>query len=238
VAGAGGDVWRYADSLEAIAGERRSLFLASSNGEANDAFGTDRLVAEPAERSTPDTYVYDPRDPPPVDDGVTHPSAISFVDQTRVLQTGGNGVIYHSAPFAEETEIAGQLSLTMWISLDVPDTDFQATVYEIRPDGSSVQLTTTTLRARYRESLRAQRLVPPGEVLRYRFDNFPFFARRLAKGSRLRLFFRSPNTTELQKNYNGGGVVADETVRDARTAHVTIYHDRQRPSALEIPIRR
>ena len=33
-----------------------------------------------------------------------------------------------------------------------------------------------------------------------------------------------------------GGVVADEMAKDARTAHVTLYHDAEHPSALEIPI--
>ncbi|MGE0552602.1 MAG: CocE/NonD family hydrolase [Gemmatimonadales bacterium] len=238
VAGAHGDVWRYAPSLEAVADERRTLHLAS-DGRADDAFGGGRLTTEaPPARSTTDRYRYDPRDPPPVDEGVTHPAAISFVDQSRVLTTGGNGVVYHTAPFAEETEIAGQLTLRIWASLDVPDTDFQATVYEILPDGSSILLTTSVLRARYRESLRQEKLVPPGMPLEYRFENFPWFARRIAKGSRLRLFFRSPNTTELQKNHNAGGVVADETVRDARVATVTIYHDREHPSALELPTTR
>jgi len=31
-------------------------------------------------------------------------------------------------------------------------------------------------------------------------------------------------------------VVADETAKDARTAHVVLYHDAEHPSALEIPI--
>ena len=33
-----------------------------------------------------------------------------------------------------------------------------------------------------------------------------------------------------------GGVVASETAKDARTAHVVLYHDAEHPSALEIPI--
>jgi hypothetical protein len=40
----------------------------------------------------------------------------------------------------------------------------------------------------------------------------------------------------VEKNYNSGGVVADETAKDARTAHVTLYHDAAHPSALEIPV--
>lgn len=46
----------------------------------------------------------------------------------------------------------------------------------------------------------------------------------------------SPNSIFLEKNYNSGGVVLDETAKDARTAHITLYHDSEHPSAFEIPV--
>ena len=92
------------------------------------------------------------------------------------------------------------------------------------------------LRARYRESLREEKLVVPGEVNQYAFEGFTFFSRRIAKGSRLRIVIGCPNTIYLEKNYNSGGVVADETATDAQTAKVTLYHDAEHPSYLELPI--
>jgi hypothetical protein len=47
---------------------------------------------------------------------------------------------------------------------------------------------------------------------------------------------RCPNSIYCEKNYNRGGVVADETAKDARTAHVTVYHDAVHPSVLELPV--
>jgi len=79
-------------------------------------------------------------------------------------------------------------------------------------------------------------LVKPGEVQRYDFANFQFFSRLVAKGSRLRLVISSPNSIYVEKNYNSGGVVANESGKDARTAHVTLYHDAEHPSALDIPV--
>ncbi len=75
-----------------------------------------------------------------------------------------------------------------------------------------------------------------GESNCYQFDSFTFCARRIAKGSRLRLLFNSSNYITMQKNYNGGGVVADEGGQDAATAHVTLYHDPEYPSYLELPV--
>jgi predicted acyl esterase len=97
-------------------------------------------------------------------------------------------------------------------------------------------LTQDTLRARYRESLREEKLITPGEINQYVFDGFTFTSRRIAKGSRLRLVLRSPNTIYLQKNYNSGGIVAEESKEDARIAHVKLYHDAEHPSYLELSL--
>ena len=110
------------------------------------------------------------------------------------------------------------MKLTLWIALDVPDTDLKADLYEILPDGGSVALTSYMMRARYRESREKETLVPPGQALRYDFDRFTWFSRRISKGSRLRLVISCPNSIYVEKNYNSGGVVADETAKDARTA--------------------
>ena len=145
-------------------------------------------------------------------------------------------MVYHSAPFPEATEISGAVKLTVWMAMDVPDTDFTATLYEILPDGTSVQLSSDALRARYRESLREAKLVTPGQITRYDFDGFTWFSRRVSKGSRLRLVLNCINSINYEKNYNSGGNVESESGKDARVAHVTVYHDAEHPSALEIPV--
>jgi putative CocE/NonD family hydrolase len=232
---AGADEWRYADDLEALGPATRTFYLDSADGRANDAFhsGTLRPVAPGA--SPPDHYVYDPLDTRPAElerEEVKN----SLTDQRAALNLFGNGLVYHSEPLPAALDVCGTLRLTAWMALDVPDTDFQADVYELLAEGGSVLLASDVMRARYRESLRQERLVKPGEVNRYRFTGFNTFARRLAKGSRLRLVLRSPNTIYLEKNYNSGGVVADETAKDARTARVTLFHDAEHPSCLEVPV--
>ena len=159
-----------------------------------------------------------------------------LTDQRHVLNLFGNGLVYHSDPFETDMEVAGCLSLVVHVALDVPDIDLQATIYEILQDGSSIVLTHDEFRARYRISLRQGKLVAVGEINRFHFDGFPFFARCIARGSRLRLLISSPNSIYLQKNYNAGGVVAFESGKDARSARVTLFHDPDHPSYLELPI--
>ena len=89
------------------------------------------------------------------------------------------------------------------MALDVPDTDFQAELYEILPDGiERVRSTDDLLRARYRNSLEKAELVPPGRCCATTSTTFTWFSRRISKGSRLRLVVLSPNSIYLQKNYN------------------------------------
>jgi len=235
VVGPGAEEWKYADSLETIATERRTLYLRS-NGQANDAFHSGTLAAEKPGQEPPDPYTYDPLDTRYGLELEREDVEKPILDQRGALNLFGGGVVYHSEPFPEATELTGQPRLVAWMSLDVPDTDFSVTLYEIQPDGTSVALTDDIQRARYREALREEKLVPAGEILRYEFNSFQFFSRRVQKGSRLRLVLQSPNTIYLQKNYNSGKVVSEESGKDARTAQVRVYHDAGHASFLELPI--
>lgn len=231
----GAEEWKYADTLESISNKNLRLYLQSDNGQANDVFHSGTLNEIAPVESQPDRYVYDPLD--------TRPEELEreeikdyLTDQRYSLNLFGNGLVYHSSPFDEDTEISGYVKLILWIALDVPDTDFWATVSEITPDGKYIRLTEDLLRARYRESLRQEKLITPEEINRCEFTGFTFFSKRVLKGSRLRLLICCPNSIFIQKNYNSGGVVAEETDKEAQTAHVTLYHDADHPSYLDLPV--
>lgn len=224
--------WRYADTLEAVTAEQRPLFLASENGRANDVFASGTLGAKAG--SGIDSYVYDPADISSAD--VPDAEGNDLVDQHRVFAQNGKQLVYHSAPFDRDTELSGFFRLDAWLSLDRPDTDFQVALYEILPDGSSVYLADDLLRARYRKSTREAAPVTPGAIEKYHFDRFTFVSRLIKKGSRLRLVLGPINAYYSEKNYNSGGIVANESGKDGRPVTVTLYHDAQRPSALYLPI--
>jgi putative CocE/NonD family hydrolase len=230
----GAEKWKYADDLKSLPTSLRRLYL-KSDGKANDIFQSGELAEEKPEDSPSDHYVYDPLDTRPAE--FEKEEVKNWItDQRYALNLFGNGLVYHSQPFPDDTEITGYLKLVAWIEMDVPDTDFWVLVYEIKSDGTSILLTQDMMRARYRESLREEKLVEPGKINCYEFDGFFFFSRQIAKGSRLRLVIRAPNSIHWQKNYNSGGEVAAESGKDARTAYVTLYHDAEHPSYLELPI--
>jgi len=229
----GAEQWKYADSLESISNHTLKLYLGS-NGSASDVFHSGTLAEQPgAGRS--DSWTYDPLDNRPGDAEPSENPA-PLTSQAGIMNMFDEGVVYHSEAFPGATEVSGFPKLTVWLTMDVPDTDLSANLYEILADGGSIQLTSATMRARYRESLRRDIPVPAGKAEKYVFDNFLFFSRQVQKGSHLRLVLGSMNTPSAEKNYNSGGVVAKETGKDAKTAHIQLLHDAEHPSALELPV--
>jgi len=231
----GEEAWRYAPSLDAVTARAEPWYLDSVAGHANDVFASGSLDKRKPAGGKPDSYVYDPLDTSPAEwESIDVPNGLT--DQRGMLNSSGKILVYHTAPFAADTDIAGFFKLSAWISLDQPDTDFFASISEIKPDGSSVALSDDVLRARYRKSFRDAELVKPGAIERYDFDHFTFQARRIAKGSRLRLVISPLNSQWSQKNYNSGGVVANESGKDAKKVTVTLYHDAAHASALYVPL--
>ena len=106
------DEWKYADTLESISNATRTLYLDSDQGHANDVVNSGRMADTKPANSQPDHYVYDPLDLRPADlekEEIKN----SLTDQRYALNLFGNGVVYHSEPFAKDTEISGFAKLTM-----------------------------------------------------------------------------------------------------------------------------
>jgi predicted acyl esterase len=113
-------------------------------------------------------------------------------------------------------------------------------VYEICADGTSIRLSTDGLRARYREGVRSPKLIKTSDPLEYNFDRFTFVSRLIRRGHRLRLVIapmgRLIDATFAEKNYNGGGIVAEESSADGAPVTVTLYHDQDHPSIFLMPV--
>ena len=232
----GAEQWRYAPTLEDVTTRLRPYYL-SSTGNPADIFGTGFLEPRAPGLGEPDHYVYDPRDVSLASVESTLDSGV-LRDQRMLYAAVGKELIYHSAPFDADVEISGFFKFVAWISIDQPDTDFAVRIYEIDSSGASLQLTAACLRARYRESTRTASLIRGVTPLPYEFNQFMFTARMIRKGHRLRLVFGPASSIYEEKNYNSGGVVAEESMKDARTVKVRLFHDEAHPTALYLPMGR
>src|SRR6202171_3323039 len=225
--GANGE-WKYTDSYASLIANPKTLYLDSKNGDANGVFRSGMLTEKQPKKAA-DKCVNDPMDTSRGEnvEGAEPKDKTAGIDQSFALCIGKDGLVYHSDPLSKETPLVGCPKVSLWVSIDTPDTDLQADLYEIQPDGTSIALWNDIRRLRYRESLRAAKLVKPAEIVKCDFDPGLFVARRLMKGSRLRLVVTAVNSIFWQKNYCSGGVVADETAKDAHTCHVQVFYDAQ-----------
>jgi putative CocE/NonD family hydrolase len=230
--------WKYADNFETLVANPKTFYLDSKNGDANGVFRSGALI-EKLSSGGVDTFTYDPLDTTRGEtvEGTDPKEKTAGLDQTYALSIGKDGLVYHTDPLPKETPLIGCPAVTLWLSIDTPDVDLSAQLYEIQPDGTSIALWSDIRRLRYRESLREAKLVKPGEIVRCDFNPGLFVARRLMKGSRLRLVVSAVNSILFQKNYCSGGIVAEETAKDARTCHIQVYHDAERASAIQLPLR-
>ncbi len=142
---------------------------------------------------------------------------------------------FHSEPFEKDTEIAGHMRLRLEVQADAPDFGLWAQVLMVAPDGSTIRLGEDIRRARLRNSFFKEELLKPDQVVEIPFE-FNWTARRIPAGARVRLTIAPLNSPNYQNNFNSGGRPGYEKIEDARVANIKIFHDAERPSALELPL--
>jgi uncharacterized protein len=127
------------------------------------------------------------------------------------------------------------MRLLLECAADTPDFDLWAQVQLVRADGSAVQLGQDIRRARFRDGFFKQELLEPGQIVTIPFT-FNWMAWRIPAGARIRLVVMPLNSPDYQKNYNTGGRIGYEDQRHARVAHIALFHDSSRASALLLPL--
>jgi hypothetical protein len=212
------DEWRYATALPAIPTASKTLYLSSGPARAVDQGRAGDVTDEQVSENAPSAMVSDPSD-------------------FRVLQDDKNPTLeFESAPLMKPLTISGRVTFTAYVAIDQKDADFVVNLEEVRKDGSAITLSHDWKRARYNKSLQAAALITQGQVTEYVFTSFRWFTRELGEGSRLRLSFSTLNNLYFQRNMGTGGYISDETIKDARTVHLTLYHDSRYASRLTIPV--
>jgi len=229
----GADEWRYAPTLGAASsGEQLVLHLSAPEGTPQSAFRSGRLTAQAAGAEPVALMVSDPHELPELE-VARYAAGENLTSQFRALQK--RALVFHSEPFARDTEIAGHMRLTLVCAADTPDFDLWAQVVLIAPDGSAVRLGQDIRRARFRDSPFRAQLLRPGEIVEIPFE-FNWTAWRIPAGARLRLILAPLNSPNFQKNYNTGGRIGYESPADARVAHIRIFHDTRHASRLVLPL--
>jgi putative CocE/NonD family hydrolase len=224
----GENVWRDENEWP-LARARPTAYYLRSNGDAAEA---GRLSEEPPPAGeAADRYDYDPRDPVVIENfEVMGPRDRSGLETRRDL------LVYTTPPLAGDVEVTGPVSARLWIASSAVDTDFMVMLLDVHPDGRAynvMPIEAGVLRARYRESQAAPRLLTPGEPVEITIGDM-VTSNLFRRGHRIRLHVTSSRFPVFDRNLNTGEAPAGAT--RPVVARQTILHDDAHPSHVVLPI--
>jgi putative CocE/NonD family hydrolase len=231
----GKNEWRDEDDWP-LARSRKTSYYLHSAGAANTLKGNGTLDTKPPSNEKPDHFVYDPENAVPTIGGPlccgALPTGIGPQDQSSA-ETRDDVLVFSTPPFTQDMEVTGPVSLDLWVSSSALDTDFTGKLLDVAPNGFAQNLTDGILRMRYRKSPEKQELLKPGEIYHVTVDLWATSNVFLA-GHKLRLEVSSSDFPRFDRNHNTGEEQATSTRLIKATN--TIYHDREHPSALILPL--
>jgi len=211
------------------------------------------------------TYFYDPQDPVPTVGGAsyyfiyptkpptdptrwyvpygpqdqTESTACLFCKTTLPLAARQDVLVFQTAALERDVEVTGPLTIKLWISSSAVDTDFTAKLIDVYPpsedypDGYAMNLADGILRTHYRNGFEKPEMMKPGEVYPL---TIPMFATSnlFKKGHRIRVDISSSDYPAYDPNPNTGDPyrIGNHSV----TAKNVVYHDKDRPSHIILPI--
>jgi hypothetical protein len=219
----GANEWREADDWPPAGADHRHLYLRARGALSWQAPATDE---------TPDTFVFDPRQP--LEDP-HHAAGLGPHDQ-RAIEARPDMLVYSTPPIEEDLEVIGPLEFRLWVSSDAPDTDLVARLIDVAPDGTAWNLMSPTLevlRLRYRDGEDRARPLEPGRVYEVRL-RLGLTANRFLRGHRIRVHVTSSFFPHLDRNPNTGRPSAVEG--RLVPARQRVFHDPPRPSHIVLPV--
>lgn len=230
----GRNIWRDEQEFPLARANVRRYYLGSANG-ANSIGGDGQLLAEPPAASKTEVFEYDPMNPVPTVGGrlcCGNEIPPGPFDQ-RPIEGRKDVLVFSTPPLERDIEVTGFIRLELYAATSAVDTDFTAIVADVRADGYATFITDGIVRARYRNSTRKAEYVEPGKGVRYDIDLWATSNVFLA-GHRIRLYVSSSNFPRFNRNLNTG----EPTARATRAVKATqsVYHDKDRPSALVLPV--
>ena len=230
----GDNVWRDEQEFPLVRTRYTKYYLHSTKG-ANSVSGDGVLSVAPPATEIKDEFDYDPQNPVRTIGGrLCCGQAVppGPADQ-RPNESRSDVLVFSTPPLTEDTEVTGFVTAELYASTSAVDTDFTALLVDVDPSGYARFLTDGIVRARYRESTKQASLVTPNKVYKYTIDLWAT-GNVFKTGHRIRLYISSSNFPRFNRNLNTG----EDIIGSSRSlrAHQTIYHDRDHPSALLLPL--
>lgn len=216
-------------------------------------FGSDGVLST-EKQSGSSSYAFDPKNPVPTiggnissGDGIMLQGAwdqrggphVWNWQQPLPLSSRNDILVFQTAPLEQDVEVTGELEVKLWVSSDCVDTDFTAKLLDVHPasadwpGGFYLNIADGICRARFRDSLKEEKLMEPGQIYPLTIRLYPT-SNVFKKGHRIRVDISSSNFPRFDVNPNTGEPLQQH--RRMKTAINTIHHDAEHPSHIVLPV--
>jgi putative CocE/NonD family hydrolase len=246
----GANEWRTASAWPPAEATPEKWYLHSTGQAARNFTSGTLSTTTPTAEQPADKYQYDPANPPPnwrsFDQMSRWEDVQSYPYDMKDIETRPDVVTYTSAPLEQDLTIAGELTLVLYASTDVKDTDWWVHVSDVDGDAASHRITQGMIRARFRhnddpqhhifgDNYRTEKLLSgdPNEVVRYEIG-IRSIANRFRKGHRVRIAIMNAVDDYSFPNSNTG----EDEARVTRTVvgNMAIHHGPDRASYVLLPV--
>ena len=220
----GANRWKHAPSIATMSNTKLRYYLSGERSGTSD-----RLVPSLPARDTSVTLTVDLAD---------------RSDSARIVPGGGvqdtaidtlNSLVYLSDPLTKTTEISGLFRAHLELVTNKRDFDFGISIFELRPDGTYLQIPPYQSRASHVGDLTRRRLLTPGKRERLDLTSIRLASHLCHAGSRIVVVLSGVRNPGQQINYGTGKDVNQETIADAGEPLTIRWSNR---SWLELPVRR
>ncbi|CAF0985569.1 unnamed protein product [Brachionus calyciflorus] len=195
------------------------LYLSSEKG-ANSINGDGKLSLNELDKTSNDSYEYDPDHPVRSD---INPEIIYPIDISFYLNRS-DFLVYTSDVLLNTFSIFGEVKVELTISSNVKDTDFVIFLMDVHEDGSSIKLGSmgsNQIRTRYREGFDKEVLMEPNKMYKITINMYEI-SHEFLPGHRIRLAITSSFYPLLSANSNNGNPTGDDTdpsIKSIQTLH-------------------
>jgi uncharacterized protein len=187
-----GNTWRTADRWPPPSQPRRLYFTADVG-----------LEPQPPAAATTRSYDDDPAHPVPTIGGQVYDfsSVPAGPRDQRPVEGRPDVLLFSTPPLTEPLEVTGRLSVRLYAASSARDTDFTAKLTDVYPDGRSMLVADSIVRARHRLSLTEDAPITPGERTAYDIDLWSTSI-VFNRGHRIRVAISSSNAPRFEPNPN------------------------------------
>jgi predicted acyl esterase len=132
-------------------------------------------------------------------------------------------------------EWTGKVRAELFVSSSARDTDVIVRLSDVYPDGRSILLMDSVLRARYRAGYEREVLLEPGAVAELAFD-LGWTSQVFNRGHRIRITVAGTGAPFYEPNPNTGEPLGAEPPRTTVVARNAVHHDRRHASRIVAPV--